>query len=61
MANIPNGVKTDTIENIEFEAGLILKKKFTTFAPFKDLQTTKPQTILQRISTFMQYTTLFVN
>lgn len=34
MANIPNGVKTDTIENIEFEAGLILKKKFTTLAAF---------------------------
>ena len=34
MANIPNGVKTDTIENIEFEARLILKKKFTTLAAF---------------------------
>ena len=28
MTSIPNGVKTDTIENVEFEAGLILKKKF---------------------------------
>ena len=27
--NIPNGVKTQTIENLEFEAGLILKNKFT--------------------------------
>ena len=27
--NIPNGVKTETIENLEFEAGLILKNKFT--------------------------------
>jgi hypothetical protein len=27
--NIPNGVKTETLENIEFEAGLILKNKFT--------------------------------
>lgn len=26
--NIPNGVKTDTIENLEFEAGLVLKEKF---------------------------------
>ena len=26
--NIPNGVKTETIENLEFEAGLILKEKF---------------------------------
>ena len=32
--NIPNGVKTDTIENIEFEAGLILKNKFTSSASF---------------------------
>lgn len=29
MANIPNGVKTETLENLEFEAGLILKNKFT--------------------------------
>lgn len=27
--NIPNGVKTKTLENLEFEAGLILKTKFT--------------------------------
>lgn len=27
--NIPNGVKTETLENLEFEAGLILKNKFT--------------------------------
>lgn len=26
--NIPNGVKTETLENLEFEAGLILKSKF---------------------------------
>lgn len=26
--NIPNGVKTETLENIEFEAGLILSSKF---------------------------------
>lgn len=26
--NIPNGVKTETLENIEFEAGLILKEKY---------------------------------
>ena len=26
--NIPNGVRTETIENVEFEAGLILKEKF---------------------------------
>ena len=32
--NIPNGVKTDTIENTEFEAGLILKNKFTGSASF---------------------------
>ena len=32
--NIPNGVKTNTIENTEFEAGLILSKKFTTSAGF---------------------------
>ena len=32
--NIPNGVKTDTIENIEFEAGLILKNKFTASSSF---------------------------
>ena len=32
--NIPNGVKTDTIENTEFEAGLILKNKFTSSASF---------------------------
>lgn len=32
--NIPNGVKTETIENIEFEAGLILTKKFTNYASF---------------------------
>lgn len=37
MANysIPNGVKSDTIENTEFEAGLILTKKFTTKEEFK--------------------------
>lgn len=36
MANysIPNGVKSDTIENTEFEAGLILTKKFTTKEEF---------------------------
>ena len=33
--NIPNGVKTETLENIEFEAGLILTKKFTNYASFK--------------------------
>lgn len=27
--NIPNGVKTDTLENLEFEAGLVLKTKYT--------------------------------
>lgn len=27
--NIPNGVKTETLQNLEFEAGLILKNKFT--------------------------------
>lgn len=32
--NIPNGVKTDTIENTEFEAGLILKNKFTSYENF---------------------------
>lgn len=32
--NIPNGVKTDTIENTEFEAGLILKNKFTASSSF---------------------------
>lgn len=32
--NIPNGVKSDTIENTEFEAGLILKNKFTTSSAF---------------------------
>lgn len=26
--NIPNGVKTETLENIEFEAGLILSEKY---------------------------------
>ena len=26
--NIPNGVRTETIENTEFEAGLILKEKY---------------------------------
>lgn len=26
--NIPNGVKTETLENLEFEAGLVLKEKF---------------------------------
>jgi hypothetical protein len=26
--NIPNGVKTETLQNLEFEAGLILKEKF---------------------------------
>lgn len=26
--NIPNGVRTETLENIEFEAGLILKTKY---------------------------------
>lgn len=26
--NIPNGVKTDTLDNLEFEAGLILKEKY---------------------------------
>lgn len=29
MANIPNGVKAETLENIEFEAGLVLKTKYT--------------------------------
>jgi len=29
MSNIPNGVKTETLHNLEFEAGLILKNKFT--------------------------------
>ena len=28
MASIPNGVKTETLQNLEFEAGLILKEKF---------------------------------
>lgn len=28
MTSIPNGVKTETLNNIEFEAGLILKTKF---------------------------------
>lgn len=28
MKGIPNGVRTETLENIEFEAGLILKSKF---------------------------------
>lgn len=32
--NIPNGVKSDTLENLEFEAGLILKNKFTTASEF---------------------------
>lgn len=32
--NIPNGVKSNTIENTEFEAGLILKNKFTTSSAF---------------------------
>lgn len=32
--NIPNGVKSDTLENLEFEAGLILKNKFTTSSAF---------------------------
>lgn len=32
--NIPNGVKTTTIDNLEFEAGLILKTKFTTATAF---------------------------
>lgn len=27
--NIPNGVKTETLNNLEFEAGLILTEKFT--------------------------------
>lgn len=26
--NIPNGVKTETLQNLEFEAGLILKEKY---------------------------------
>ena len=26
--NIPNGVRNETIESLEFEAGLILKEKF---------------------------------
>lgn len=34
MTNIPNGVRAETLENLEFEAGLILKKKFTTFENF---------------------------
>ena len=32
--NIPNGVKSTTIENIEFEAGLILKHKFAAESEF---------------------------
>ena len=28
MTNIPNGVKSETLNNLEFEAGLILKNKF---------------------------------
>ena len=32
--NIPNGVKTTTIDNLEFEAGLILKHKFTAESQF---------------------------
>ena len=32
--NIQNGVKTDTIENVEFEAGLILTKKFESASSF---------------------------
>lgn len=34
MNIIPNGVKTTTLENLEFEAGLILKKKFTSGTAF---------------------------
>ena len=32
--NIPNGVKTETLNNLEFEAGLILKNKFTSSSEF---------------------------
>lgn len=34
MTNIPNGVKSVTLNNLEFEAGLILKNKFTTSSAF---------------------------
>lgn len=34
MANIPNGVRTETINNTEFEAGLILNKAFTAASSF---------------------------
>ena len=34
MANIPNGVTTETINNTEFEAGLILNKAFTSASSF---------------------------
>ena len=36
--NIPNGVKSTTLENIEFEAGLILSSKFTTSDTSADLK-----------------------
>lgn len=32
--NIPNGVKTETLEHIEFEAGLILTRRFNSFSTF---------------------------
>lgn len=32
MSNIPNGVTTATLNNIEFEAGLVLKTKYTSGA-----------------------------
>lgn len=35
--NIPNGVTTETLNNLEFEAGLVLKQKYTSGANIKDL------------------------
>ena len=37
MSKIPNGVRTETIQNLEFDAGLILKTKYTGQTDIKSL------------------------
>ena len=37
MSKIPNGVRTETIENLEFDAGLVLKEKYTGQPDIKSL------------------------
>lgn len=37
MSKIPNGVRTETIENLEFDAGLVLKEKYTGQTDIKSL------------------------